>query len=82
MDLKANMDQIEKEILELFRKNNLKEGGLLPPSQLESYISNQKHDTVHDSIDDLITRGFLLEGKLDDKYTFKLTKHGADYLYS
>ncbi|MDH4128583.1 MAG: hypothetical protein OEV44_07525 [Spirochaetota bacterium] len=77
-----SIDQIKSEILNLFKKDQIKKGGILNPVIVNNYIASAKDkNLLDDAIDDLIMLGLILEVKSGGKTSYQLTRHGDEYIY-
>ena len=78
-----SIDKIKTEILNLFKKDQIKKGGILNPSVIKNYISSSSDKNLtEDAIDDLIMLGLILEVRSEGKITYQLTRHGDEYIYN
>ena len=78
-----SMDKIKDEILNLFKKNQLKQGQPLDPAIWDKYKSGstESRTLIGDAIDDLINKALIIETRTQNKPAFALTRHGEEVLY-
>lgn len=73
---------VKKDILDLFKKNQIKKGGIIDPNIFHDYVSKfNKKNEIADAIDDLINKGLTLETRSSGKRTLLLTKSGEEFIY-
>jgi predicted transcriptional regulator len=74
------MEQLKKDLLNIFKKYRTSDSKVIPPEVLREFIDSNNKDTAHNTIDDLIIRGLIIETKENHKPTFKLTKYGYEHV--
>jgi len=77
------MEKIKQEILNLFKKSQLKQGQPLDPAIWDRYLksSTESRTLIGDAVDDLINKALIIETRTQNKPAFALTRHGEEVLY-